>query len=524
VLLGFVAIGTATQPTRARTEIAPYLELDQTFIANLKGGSDDVLTYTSVAVGVDASVATARTEAQVSLRYEHQFGWGDRAPDSDILSGIANARYAITPDSLSIEGGALATRVRTDGFSSANGSLITAGDATTHVYSLYAGPTLSTYAGDLSINAAYRIGYSKVEDDVNLNLGGAPVLGVFDESVYHTVLLSAGMDPGRLPFGWQVSAGYDREDVTELDQRYQDKWARGDVTVPVSPTLALVGGVGYEDIEISQRAVLLDGGGNPVIGKNGGLVYDKSVPRLLAYETDGFIWDAGVLWRPSRRTTLEARVGRRYDSMHYIGNFSWQASRESLVQIAYFDTIDSFGRAMHGNLLALPTGFNAVRNPFTGDLTGCVTGTDGSTCFNDALAAINAANYRHRGVAAQYTRDGRRLDWGVALGWSQRKFLLPDGSIFASVNGAQDDYYYAQLFGGYRIDPRSHLGASLYANYLDADTAGIDVTNYGTYVTYDRLFGRRLSAHASLGLDAIDTDTLDQIISLLGQVGVRYQF
>lgn len=508
----------------ARTDVAPYIELDQTFIANLKGGGDDVLTYTSVAAGVDASIRSARTEVQASVRYEHQFGWGSRAPDSDILSGLAAARYSLVPDTLSIEGGALATRVRTDGLSSAAGSLVTAGDATTHVYSLYAGPTFTAQTGDLSVNAAYRLGYSRVEDDVNVAIGGVPVLGVFDESVYHVLTGSVGMQPGKLPFGWSAGAGYEREDVTELDQRYEDVWIRGDVTVPVTPTLALVGGAGYEHVEISQRAALLDPGGNPVIGSNGGLVSDTSVPRLLVYETDGLIWDVGVLWRPSRRTSLELRVGERYDSMHHVGSFSWRMDRDSLLQIAYFDTIDSFGRAMHGNLLAVPSDFVVTRNPFSGDLTGCVTGENGGTCFNDVLAAISASNYRHRGIAAQFTRGGRRLNWGAAMGWSQRKFITPDTTIFAAVNGARDNYYHGELFAVWALDPRSSVGSSIYASYLDASAGSLDVTNYGTYVTYNRSFGRRLSARASLGLDAIDADDLEDIISLLGQVGVRYQF
>src|SRR3546814_8122167 len=49
-----------------------------------------------------------------------------------------------------------------------------------------------------------------------------------------------------------------------LDQRFEDEWARLDATLPVSPTLALIGGVGYEKIEISQRSPLLDGNGVPV--------------------------------------------------------------------------------------------------------------------------------------------------------------------------------------------------------------------------------------------------------------------
>lgn len=520
VAAGLLLSGAA----HARVDIAPYIELDQTLIADLKGGSDEVLTYTTAAVGVDGAVTSRRAEAQISLRYEHQFGWNDSTPDQDIISGIARARYQILPETLSIEGGAIATRARSDGFRGANGSLATAGDATSEIYSFFAGPTLTTHIGELSVGAAYRLGYTRVEDDVTVIAPDSIRLGAYNDSWFHSLTASAGMKPGNLPVGWTVSAGYDREDASELDQRYEDKWARIDLTLPVSPTLALVGGAGYEDLKISQRPVLLDEDGDPVINDRGGFATDTSSPRLIAYDTDGIIWDAGVLWRPSRRTSLEVRVGERYDSMHYVGTFSWRASPASQLQIAYFDTIDSFGRAMNGNLLALPTSFNAARNPFSGDLTGCVNGEDGVNCFNDALAAISASNYRHRGITAQYSRTAGRWNWGAGLGWSERKFLTPDDGVLASVNGVRDDYYYAQLFGAVRLDEISNLGGSLYANYLDAGFSGVDVTNYGAYITYNRSLARRLSSQASLGLDAVDTSDIDQIISLLAQIGVRYQF
>lgn len=522
---GVLSCALMAASAEARAEVHPYIEADQTVLANLKGAGGDVLTYTSVAIGVDATLTTNRTEVRADARYEHQFGWGKKAPDSDIFSGLVMGRYAVIPKKLSIESGGLATRVRTDGLSSANGSLISAGDSVSHVFSAYAGPTLTTHIDALSVNAAYRIGYTKLEDDVNLKIGGVPALGAFDESVYQTATASVGMQPGPLPVGWALGVGYEREDATELDQRYEDKWVRADITVPITYTLALVGGVGYEDIKIDQRAALVDTAGNPVLDRKGRLISDTSVPRLVAYDVDGFIWDAGVLWRPSRRTSFEARIGERYDSMHYSASFSWHATPHSLFQLVYFDRIDSFGRALHGNLIAIPTDFTAARNPFSGDLTGCVNGANGGTCLNDTLAAINGSNFRHRGLIAQYGWNGaRRWNWGAAAGWSQRKFISPRASIFAAADGTHNDYYFGQIFGGYKLDMQSSLGGALYANYLDAGGAGIDITNYGAYATYNRIFGRSLSAQASLGLDALDTETIETIVNLLGQVGVRYEF
>lgn len=523
-LTGLAALPVAGH-AKTQTTIAPYLEVAQTVIADIKGGNGDVLTYTSLGGGVDADIRSRRTEVQVSLRYEHQFGWNKNTPDQDVISGIASARTELIRDTLSLEGGALATRVRTDGLSGANNSLAGAGDATTNVYSAYVGPTLTNHVGELSVNAAYRLGYSRVEDNVSVTAPGLPAQDSFTDSVYHSATASVGMQPGNLPFGWSVGVGYDREDASQLDQRYEDKWVRGDVTVPVSRSLALVGGVGYEDLKISQRDALRDSNGFPIISSDGRFVTDKSSPRLLAYDNDGIIWDAGVLWRPSHRTSLEARVGQRYNSMHYVGSFTWQMSNHSSFSLAYFDTIDSFGRALTGNLVALPASFQASRNPFSGDLTGCVQGAQGGgQCFNDTLAGITTANYRHRGVAAQYGVNAGRWNYGAALGYSQRKFLAPNTAVFASINGKKDENYYADVFLGRSFDDNSTLQGSVYANYFDGNLTGTDVTNWGSYVTYNKTIGRRLSAQASLGLDSVDPEQLDEIISALGQIGVRYQF
>ena len=58
--------GTASAaPPRADTYVLPYVEVDQVVTAPISGGGD-VMTYTDVAVGVDAGVHTHRVEAQIS--------------------------------------------------------------------------------------------------------------------------------------------------------------------------------------------------------------------------------------------------------------------------------------------------------------------------------------------------------------------------------------------------------------------------------------------------------------------------
>lgn len=521
-----------THPASARThtDVSPYLELNQIVIADLQDSNSEVLTYTSVAAGVDASVRTQRAEIGVNARYEHRFSWGGDVGDQDAISGLLRGRVSLIQDTLSLEGGVIATRIRTDGLIGANNNLAGNVGSTTQVYSGYVGPTFTKRIGDIDLNAAYRFGYTRTQDDFGIGLPGASNFGSFDESTSHSATFSAGMQPGPLPVGLAIGGGYNREDTNVLGQRFEDKILRADITVPVSETVALVGGVGYEDVEISQRGALLDASGNSVLNSKGRLITDPASPRRLSYDTDGIIWDAGVLWRPSRRTSLEARVGRRYGNMNYTGTFSWQPGRDTSVNIAVYDSIESFGRLLNGNLAGLSTDFNAARNPFSGDINPCVASTTGGgQCFNDALSAISGSNFRRRGISGQFATKSGRTSWGVGVGYSRRTFIAPNSGLFAGVDGSHDENYYAQLFASRQLDPQSGIDGTLYANYYDSGPGGNgvglgDVTNVGANGSYYHNFGRRLTGTASVGVDAVDTQSIETIISLLGQIGLRYQF
>ncbi|QGP78586.1 hypothetical protein [Sphingobium sp. CAP-1] len=502
-----------------RVNVTPYLGVDQVVTGPLKGGGD-VLTYTNVTAGVTAEVQTRRVEAAVDLQYNHSFGWGP-ATDQDVLSGISHANIIVTRG-LSLQGGALASRVRTDGLAGATTQRDT---YTSQVWSGYVGPSYTTQLGDFNVNASYRLGYARVDDSTSQNDVNGPSTGSFADSWTHSVMGSIGFQPDTvLPaIGLTASAGYDREDASQLDQRFEDAWGRVDATLPVSRTLALVGGVGYEKIQISQRSPELDDAGVPLI-RNGRYVTDKSSPRALIYDFDDIIWDAGVLWRPSHRTTLQARVGERYGGMTYQGSFLWQG-RDSSVAIIVFDGIDSFGRMITADVAALSgSSFDVARNPFTGDITGCAfSTTGGGQCFNDALSGITDANFRYRGISAQYSL--RRGPWGFGLGagYSQRKFITPQGQTVL-VRGSHDENWYGNGSATYMFNDRDSIDVVTYLNYYNASGGRPDVLNYGAFSSYYKSLTRRLSGSVSLGVDGVQADDIDTIISGMGQVGLRYSF
>lgn len=522
LLLAGIALNSPAfaQEEQRKVDVTPYLGVDQVVVAPVKGGGD-VLTYTNVTAGVTASIQTRRMEASADLQYAHSFGWGDQLSDQDIISGIVSGQYGLARG-LTLNAGGLATRVRTDGLS---GASVRNDGFSSQVYAGYVGPSYATRLGDLDIQASYRLGYARVEDDVNVDFPGAPRGSSFADSTTHDLTGSVGVRPGVwMPLGLVVSAGYSREDASQLDQRFEDKWGRIDATLPVSPTLALIGGVGYEDMEISQRSPLLDSNGVPVISSSGRYVTDKSSPRQLLYDFDDIIWDVGVLWRPSHRTSLTARVGERYGGMTYSGSFIWQGRSKSFALVV-FDGIDSFGRVITSDVAALSgSNLNIVRNPFTGDFTGCAfSASGGGQCFNDALAGITGANFRYRGVAAQFAAERGPWGIGIGLGYSQRKFVTPSGeTIF--VRGTRDQNWYGNASLTYRIDGQSSIDTAVYANYFDASGNRLDVLNLGAFTSYYRLVTRNLQASASVGVDSTKADDFDALINAMGQVGLRYSF
>ena len=90
---------------------------------------------------------------------------------------------------------------RVDGRGAAPTNLVGNPDNVTQVYSVYGGPTFTTQAGDLSVNAAYRAGYTKVESKDTVVLpAGQQRFDQFDDSVSQLATASVGMQPGTLPF------------------------------------------------------------------------------------------------------------------------------------------------------------------------------------------------------------------------------------------------------------------------------------------------------------------------------------
>lgn len=518
--------GTASAPVQRRVRISPYVEVGQILNADLNHG--DAVTYTSLAAGVNAQVQTARAQGQVSYRYEHQFGWGDRAGSGDIHSGLARGAYRVTPE-LSIEGGALATRTRADIRGAAPGVLVGNVGNISQLYSAYVGPALSTRAGPVQIGANYRLGYSRVDTPSISGLApGQPRLDYFSDSVNHIGMVSATVRPGAiLPIGMSLNAAYNRDDAGQLSQRYEGWFVRGDVLKPISPYVAVTAGIGYEKIETSQRDAAIDASGRPVLDDRGRFVTDPDGPRRIAYRTEGVYYDAGVIWRPNRRTSVEGHVGQRYGSLSVTGTAQYQASRNVVLQAALYDGVQTFGRQLSNGLSNLPTNFVETRDVFAQQFNGCVFSASGTTpggCLNDVLQSAQTAVYRARGVNTTLAISHGRSTLGFGAGYANRRLFAPDNAPGIVVYGAEDESYYAQIFFGHAFTPNSGLNVNGFVNYYASRLAGSeDVVSLGSTASYYRNFGR-LGTTASVGLYHFSVGDLTSALSAQALIAARYQF
>ena len=510
-----------------RVDLSPYIEASQVVSAQLSPGND-VVTYTQLAAGVDASFGTRNSQGAVSLRYERQIGW-DGAGDVDTISGIARTSLSVVPRTLTLEAGAMASRSRFEG----NGATSLGGfgddaSSTGQIYALYAGPALQAEVGQVQVTGAYLLGYTRVEspDSVVVSPGADPV-DVFDESITHRANVRAGIAPGDvLPVGLGVGGGWNRQDISNLDQRIDDRYVRGDVSVPVTRELALVGGVGYEEVEVSSRDALRDSNGAPVIGSDGRLVTDETGPRQIAYETDGLIWDVGVMWRPSRRTSFSASVGKRYGSTTYYGALSYAPDNRTGINISVYDGITSFGGLTINSLDAMGADFQAIRNPITGDLSGCAQSATGSNCALAGLGSIRSAVFRSRGVSLTASRSLGRSSFGLGAGYDRRKYIAAAGTALAAVNGLVDENYWVSFYAGRELDRQSSLGFNASGVWFEsgADSAG-GALGYSASLSYNRDIFAGLSGTAAIGLDGIEREaSLLDYSAASALLGLRYTF
>jgi len=521
---------TADGDSQTRSSIHPYLQIEQVLTADFNTG--DVLTYTGVGGGVTATIATRRVQAVIAYDYQRRIAWNHDISDEDVHTGLAAVHVEAVPGVLSLDAGAIAARGHNDIRRPVPALRTVDSPNTAEIYSVYGGPTLNTHAGPVAIGAAYRLGYVYVDDNSVSGAGlpaGTPRVENYHGSTVQNATASVGMAPGPLPFGWTVGGGYVREDADRLKSKFHGEYVRGDVVLPVSGTLAATGGVGWEDMKASQQDIVRDSNGFPVLSPRGNLVGDPSKPRLLTYDQSGLIWDVGVIWRPSPRTELQARVGQRYGGTTFVGSLQHRLNRDYVLTASVYDSVSSFGRLLVSDLGGVPTDFRPPRGGISGigGLNGCVFGSDpkkGGACFDDALQSIDNFNFRNRGANIMFSGEHGAYSFGLGAGYANRRYFAPPDGAFV-LHGVTDQSFIVRGELGRRLTRSSGINFDAYAAWYDSGIAGADGSfTTGASANYYRAIWRdRLQANIAAGLYTTHSGNFDSTVGSI-LFGLRYTF
>lgn len=513
-------------PAAARTTITPYLQVEQVFTADLGGHGNDGVTYTALGAGVDVQFDSRNLHGQIDYQYEHYFAWSKRSGDTDLHQGLGRLDYAIAPG-LSLDAAGIATRTRGSLSRSSPGLLLGDFDNTNQVYGAEVGPTYLGHLGDFDVNARYRFGWVRSTGGTGLDLGpGQPVLQNDFTDTSHTAQAAIGQRPGKLlPFGWTVSGGYVSDEVHFLDARYTSKFGRVDLEQPVSPTFAVLGGIGYQADQAGQSALLTDSAGNALLDSHRHLQPDRSKPRVLSYDQDGLVWDVGVLWRPSSRTSLTVRGGQRYGQTVVTGEFTHQFTPTASVQVVAYDDITSFGRQLGDGIGGLSTNFSSPIAAVPVSLSGCVFAAGGGqgTCL-PGLSSVNSNFYRSRGVYGVVSAQRGRWTYGLGVNYDNRHYFAPrDGTAAATFAGVDEETVTVNGFVQRRLSAVSAVTGTVYAAWYDSALGGGGhYTTYGATGAYTRSFSRRLSGDASISVYSGSGGNVDQDVIGSARIGVRY--
>jgi hypothetical protein len=337
------------------------------------------------------------------------------------------------------------------------------------------------------------------------------------------------MAPGPLPFGWTVGAGYARDDENRFKSRFEGKFVRGDVVVPIAAHFAVTGGVGYENIKQTQQDILRDSNGVPVVDANGDAIADPSQPRLTAYDTSGLIWDAGFIWRPGPRTELQVRGGRRYGSTSITGSFDHKFREGFGLHAGAYDAVDSFGHRLVSDLNNVPVDFVINPNPLNPGVggTGCIFGTDpgSGVCFDDVLRSIRTGTFRTRGGTVSLS--GGRGPWSLGLGasYNRRTYFAPLSGGPLNAGNVTDESYSFSAQATRKIGRYAGITGDAFVGRFGSGLPGAEpVWSAGVTGAYYRsLFVERMRLQAALGLYTTDSPQGSRTVGS-ALLGLRYSF
>lgn len=529
VLLGLFAGGAACGPACAdRPEFGAFMNMEQVAESQLHGPGEDDVTYTEVSGVVTAQIKNRRIVASGTYRLSYRIPEMGDTQKSVNQDGLMRLQANVIDEWLTLETGAIITRSRVDAGGAAPQFNIGNPQNLTQTYSTFIQPNRAHRIGDVGLGLSYRYAYTTNESSQDNVVTVGPTNDRFDTSKAQQVTFQAGMDPGSLPFGWKLSSEYRHENTTNLARHFRSLNVLGEVRVPLGySTVALVASGGYEQTRTSERDALIDPlTGLPVLGKGGRFVVDPASPRVLTYDLSGLVANAGVIWKPSQRTRMEGRIGRRYGDLSITGLVEMRPSERSGLTIIVSDRIESFGQGLSNGLAGTTPAIDVTQVDPSSSYQDCLFGRAGGSgqCVGGALGQASANSYRDQSANIVFSRRARMWSFSGGLGYSRRTYIdNPNSPV--SLDGVVDQSFFSNITIGRPLTRESGVSFSFAGNLFKNGQVGTPDVMSGSFTTnYYRSFGRGLQMQASVAVDGSKQDGMTADVSGRARLGLQYRF
>jgi uncharacterized protein (PEP-CTERM system associated) len=478
-----------------------------------------------VTVGLTGTTKTRRIVASANYQLEQRFAEFGTVQHNQSQNGLARVRIELVDNLLALDAGAIATHTRTDPAGAAPQSDTGGAKNLSQIYSFFISPELIWHVGEVGIAANYRYGYVINQGSDTPAIAGETPIERLDNSQNHNALLSIGMKRSSLPFDWSLDNQYEFDKTVNLARHTVIVSSTLGVTVPVTRSIALVTSDGYESTTSSQRQPLRVNG-LPVQTAKGKFVVDPNSPRMLTYDIEGVIANAGVLWVPSRRTRLEARVGYRHGGLSLTGQFDYVPGERNAMHVTVFDRIETAGIGATDGLASTPAAFDPTQNISNNPIQNCVTGTSGASggCLANTLGSTSASSYRSRGATLTFSHQMRKTAISLSAGYQRRTYIGEVG-VIGSLAGVVDQSWTVQAGITRQLSRISGVNFALSGNLFNNGAPGVaDVKAVAFNGGYFRTFGRKLRAQATFGVEDSKTDGAAADITARAQLTLGYQF
>ncbi len=183
---------------------------------------------------------------------------------------------------------------------------------------------------------------------------------------------------------WSLAVNRFKETRDNASPSIKSLTVDNDYTYAWDRKISILAGVGYEDID--------DG--------------------TLNEQPQGVTWNAGLAFNPSRRTSLRATFGRRFDSSNFAFDGTHELSQRTSVRANFTETLQTSQRRIDQDLSFIGTDVD-------GNLIDLRTGLPFTT-RNDAFG-LQTETFRQRRFSAALTGSRKRNRFNLSGFWEERE-------------------------------------------------------------------------------------------------------